>query len=297
MAASPSLDSKPSSTTSCTGMPADGRQLGRLPGITSIVLSALIVLDAASMLRGAKAPAAVAAIGRPQRTHRPTHAAAASVVHAHLFGIYASQPSSAVPAAATDVELSGTVVVDGDPGISAAILQVAQGSPRLMKPGQSLPDGRTLNQVFKDHVVLAANGVYLTVPMTHRVAAAPVNLVMASSSSTQDDSVASASTDSEVPLTMVPPAVMRIWRGKLNARASVYGDQFGGFVLNPSVSYQRMYGLQRGDVVTRINGVALDNADAANAQLSRAATEGAASITILRNGVPQELSVDLSGNL
>jgi hypothetical protein len=75
------------------------------------------------------------------------------------------------------------------------------------------------------------------------------------------------------------------WLSELRASPLVNGAQLEGYELRPPPAIAKRYGLQRGDVVISINGVALNNDTELNEQLQKLGDT--VEITVLRNGEPQ----------
>lgn len=183
-----------------------------------------------------------------------------------------------------------------------ALIADEHGIERSYEVGDTLPDGAKLSAVYADHVVIDNHGSSETLSLPRE----SLDAARRAARATQTGSATSAT-----PLYVAP----RMAYGKLDwqqARAEIAVDparalqqldiqpvfngtqmrgvRLGSNASNPLVAAA---GLQADDVVTAVNGVPLDSL-ARGRQLFEQ-LEGASSIdlTILRDGRPQTLSVDL----
>lgn len=212
----------------------------------------------------------------------------AAIVNAHLFGrANAGGDPSSLPATAANLTLAGTLA-GIDPEQGWAIIGASGQSARVYATGASLPGGTTLQAVYTDRVILDRNGAResLMLPrlsgsgnpmaggLTPGVAAPGTSLVDSVRQMLQQDSAAA----NEI----------------LRPQPVFAGGQLRGYRVYPGrnrAQFTRM-GLQPGDLVTAVNGAALDDPNRGLEILRGVGQGGALTLTIDRNGQAQQLTVD-----
>lgn len=230
-----------------------------------------------------------------------------NVAQWHLFGNGQElRVQAEILAARRETELKlvlhGTVArAEAEAGY--AMIADEHGIERSYKVGDALPDGAKLSAVYADHVIIDNHGSRETLSLPRET----LDAARRAASAPQTGSASAAT-----PLYVAP----RMAYGKLDwqkTRAEITADparalqqldiqpvfngtqmrgvRLGGNASNPLVAAA---GLQANDVVTAVNGVPLDSL-ARGRQLFEQ-LEGAQQIdlTILRDGRPQTLSVDLN---
>lgn len=260
------------------------------------------------LVPGASVPVAVAPVGVAN-----TAAAAApnaqqladQVAARHLFGIAGAldaEPVKPVEAPDTRLRLTLRGVIAHDNAPSArAIIAAADGDENAYAVGQEVPGGVTVSEIRADHVLLERGGRFEVLRMPKESVGDGLTEVAAPSRGT------SAAAGGDVDLGDLRTRPLREIRDDLVANPDAVtrlmrvvpiqqGDEFKGFRLmagNQTHLLERL-GFQRGDIVTAVNGIALDN-PVRGLEALREITEAQSSleITVMRNGNPQVLSISL----
>lgn len=212
----------------------------------------------------------------------------AAIVNAHLFGVAAvtGDPSSA-PATSANLTLAGTLA-GPDPAVGWAIIGASGQSARVYATGASLPGGTKLAAVYPDRVILDRNGAResLMLPrLSGGSAASPV--AFAQRAGAQPASLA----DSVRQLMAQDPAAAN---ELLRPQPVFAGGSLRGYRVYPGrnrAQFARL-GLQPGDLVTAVNGAALDDPNRGLEILRGIGAGTAVTLSIDRNGQQQQLAVD-----
>jgi general secretion pathway protein C len=171
-----------------------------------------------------------------------------AVIDAHLFGVADPGQEAVVGETKEPLYLRGTLVTD-EPGQGMAIVAASDTSSTLYHVGADLPGGLQLRQVFADHIIMARGaaleGLYLPSPATAGDRAAGGRPHPAS-----EPEFASAG---EVVRTM-------------NLRAAPRGSR-GLRVYGTNTAALAGLGLAPGDIVHQINGVSMDEPNAASGSI------------------------------
>jgi general secretion pathway protein C len=209
-------------------------------------------------------------------------------VAAHLFGV-AAEDSSQDPASpalsAENLVLVGTIATER-PRHGIAIIAV-DGPAKVYRVGDGI-GGASLHSVYLDRVVLDRGGRLETLPLPRgkflrgQGAAGP----------------RLASADDAAPA-LTNPASSRTIAQVIQAQASVDGPSgMRGFRIHPSHNIRAFLqsGLRQNDVMTAINGTSLSGEDEEHAQevLASLLEARQATVTVMRNGQPVDISIDLS---
>jgi type II secretory pathway component PulC len=206
------------------------------------------------------------------------------VLGAHLFGtLAASDPDSGGSVA--QWVLSGTLV-SSTPERGWAILGETRQSPRLRAAGQDIGENFKLVQVFADHVALEHRGQRLILNLTHSRA-------LAGAGNTLVTGVADNG-GTAVPHPRYPPNRPPAWVAVApQPYLSDDGSYVGMRVIGAGPAVYRM-GLKPNDVVTYVNGRAIDGADATRQALQELSNGAPAIATILRDGATLEVPLTFS---
>ena len=212
----------------------------------------------------------------------------AAIVNAHLFGVAAAtgDPSNA-PATSANLTLAGTLA-GPDPAVGWAIIGASGQSARVYATGASLPGGTRLAAVYADRVILDRNGAResLMLPrLSGGGAATPV--AYAQGAGAPPASLA----DSVRQLMAQDPAAAN---ELLRPQPVFAGGSLRGYRVYPGrnrAQFARL-GLQPGDLVTAVNGAALDDPNRGLEILRGIGAGSAVTLSIDRNGQQQQLSVD-----
>jgi general secretion pathway protein C len=210
-----------------------------------------------------------------------------SIVNAHLFGVTSlSGDPNAAPATSANLALAGTLA-GLDPEQGWAIIGASAQAARVYATGATLPGGTRLFAVYPDRVILDRNGTResLVLPrFSGGSGAAPVAYQpVGSQPGSLADSVRQlmAQDQSAVNELLRPQPVFA-------------GAQLRGYRVYPGRNRGRFakLGLQPGDLVTAVNGAPLDDPNRALEALRGVGMGPAVTLTIDRNGQPQQLTVD-----
>lgn len=212
----------------------------------------------------------------------------AAIVNAHLFGVAAAtgDPSNA-PATSANLSLAGTLA-GADPAVGWAIIGASGQSARVYATGASLPGGTRLAAVYPDRVILDRNGAResLMLPrLSGGGAATPV--AYAQGAGAPPASLA----DSVRQLMAQDPAAAN---ELLRPQPVFAGGSLRGYRVYPGRNRAQFakLGLQPGDLVTAVNGAALDDPNRGLEILRGIGAGTAVTLSIDRNGQQQQLAVD-----
>lgn len=212
----------------------------------------------------------------------------AAIVNAHLFGVAATtgDPANA-PATSANLTLAGTLA-GPDPAVGWAIIGASGQSARVYPTGASLPGGTKLAAVYPDRVILDRNGAResLMLPRLSGGGAA-VPLAAAQAAGAPPASLA----DSVRQLMAQDPAAAN---ELLRPQPVFAGGSLRGYRVYPGRNRAQFasLGLQPGDLVTAVNGAALDDPNRGLEILRGIGAGAAVMLSIDRNGQQQQLSVD-----
>ena len=274
----------------------------KAPLLVSVVLGAAVLLDGVQVCRELywdQRPLPEMGTPRQQASAEDSIAlAAGSIKGAHLFGVapeeshgLAFQDGSPRPV----LVLTGVIAL-ADPARGVAIIGPER-ADRLFQVSAELPDGSLLREVYPDHVVLERSGALETLMLRKRNGAIPALLALAPTPAPtpQTENAPTPAGPEGGTVTENPRefSTARRWFNGLSARQIPSPDgRFEGLALHPTPRYKREYGVRNGDVVTEINGVPLDDPDTA-ARVLQQARGSKVSVTIQRDGAPQQLTLDL----
>ena len=212
----------------------------------------------------------------------------AAIVNAHLFGVAAAtgDPSNA-PATSANLTLAGTLA-GPDPAVGWAIIGASGQSARVFATGASLPGGTKLAAVYPDRVILDRNGARESLMLPRLSGGSPAMPV----ANVQDAGVPPASLADSVRQLMVqdPAAANEL----LRPQPVFAGGSLRGYRVYPGrnrAQFARL-GLQPGDLVTAVNGAALDDPNRGLEILRGIGAGMTVTLSIDRNGQQQQLSVD-----
>jgi general secretion pathway protein C len=204
----------------------------------------------------------------------------ATIVNAHLFGLSGASAGGAAPQTTMPLVLAG-VIADKDPGKGQAIIGDTAAVGKLYAVGAMITGGARLNAVYEDRVLLERNGALETL-MLPRTAPKSGNTLVplpnARAGTLQDNATVLAG------LVRVQPVFNQ---GKLTGYRIFPGGSHGSTTFN-------QLGLRAGDLILAVNGTPLDDAGKAMEVLQTLSSAATATVTVSRNGQPQEVNLNLA---
>jgi len=274
------------------------RLQGNGPRLTSLVLALLIGVElvqiAVSLFGGG-------AVRSPQPVStntsiRAPHAGfdAQSVISAHLFGIAVADPGTQDPANApqstANLLLTGTIATS-DPKRGVAI--ISDGGPAKVYSVGDRVGGASLHSVYLDRVILDRGGALETLQLPRLLG--PGMRAAAVVRRTGGDPRTVAAVDNIRRMVQKDPGlldqVMRTVPSYDNA-----AGKLRGFRAYPGQNRQifSSLGLKPGDLVTAINGTALDDPQHSQEVFNTIQTSDHVTVTVERGGQKQEISLNIA---
>jgi general secretion pathway protein C len=274
------------------------RLQGDGPRLATWVLAVLIAVElariAVSLLGGSpvKSPQPVLSNAAPRAQH--AHFDVQGLVSAHLFGVATVDPSTQDPANApqstANLVLAGTIATQ-DPKRGVAI--IGDGGPAKVYSVGDNVGGASLHSVYLDHVILDRAGVLETLLLPRLLGAgmhgAPVVR------RTGGDPRTTAAVDNIRRLVQQDPGIL----DQVMRTVPSYDNAAGklrGFRAYPGRNRQifNKLGLKPGDLVTAINGTALDDPQRSQDVFNTIQTSDHATVTIERGGQKQEITLNIA---
>ncbi|OOZ41586.1 type II secretion system protein GspC [Solemya pervernicosa gill symbiont] len=229
--------------------------------------------------------------------HAAEHNSAEQIAALQLFGkvetqrVVTPQPMEQAPPTRLNLILRGLLAAASE-ATARAIIEAPGSGEHLYTVGDELPGGATLHQIENDHVVLERNGRLETLHLPkHRNTAATKPRSSSASRSTSTQRVDQRSSRAMT-------NIVREYRERLSSDLSTLSQRinlspvnqngsFKGFRINRIDSRERklrQLGLRRGDTITAVNGIALDNPMRGMEVLQNLNSATELQIDILRNG-------------
>ena len=208
------------------------------------------------------------------------------ITSAHLFGETHSTVNDAnAPQTSAPLVLAGVLAVP-DPKRGLAIIGPNAGSAKLYTVGSAVPGGVSLYAVYPDRVLLDRGGVIesLLLPRKGPLAGMPAMATDSGQSGGQR-------------LATFAQGNGALLGGLVRAQPVFVGSKLSGYRIYPggrtSVGAFTHLGLRPGDLITGVNGTALDDPNRANEILQTLSSAANANVTVLRNGQSQEITLNL----
>jgi general secretion pathway protein C len=264
---------------------------GAAPTLVTVILVIVIAAQLAALLwralgSGGADPEPVTSASTPETPAVDL----AAIVNAHLFGVAASSddPSQA-PATSANLTLAGTLA-GIQPEQGWAIIGASGQAARVYATGAALPGGSKLFAVYPDRVILDRGGAResLMLPRLSGSGAAP--MMAANRLAPVPDENASLADNVRQLLVQNPST-----GGDLLRPQPVFaGGTLKGYRVYPGRNRAQFVslGLQPGDLVMSVNGVALDDPNRGQEILRGIGQGSAVTLTIDRGGQPQQISID-----
>ncbi len=288
------------------------RVVGRAVMVTNLILLlwlAYVLADLTWRLMPGpqqEAPPPLAGNVAPAAT-QSTPAGRWNIAQWHLFGtkprIQKPTPVAARPERLPETRLNLVlrgVYASEDPRAAGAILSEPSGKQGFYRVGARLPGGAVLKEVHADHIILERRGRLETLRLPkEKINGAQRNGRQASPSSAVRRTARTAVSANRVPtLREFRDLVVKDPQRLTDiVQMSPYskGGRFIGYRIRPGKNkalFDRL-GLRSGDIVTSINGIAIDSPTNGLSVLNSLATARQVGIEVERNGVRQTLQLDL----
>jgi general secretion pathway protein C len=211
-------------------------------------------------------------------------------VSAHLFGTAVADPTTQdpnnAPLSSANLVLAGTIATD-DPKKGIAI--ISDGGPsKVFSVGQGV-NGASLYSVYLDHVILDRGGTLETLKLPRLIAASQ------SMPRRGGGPINNPAVDNIRRMVQQDPGildqVMRTVPSYDNAAGKLRG--FRAYPGRNRTIFSKL-GLKPGDLVTAINGQALDDPQHSQEVLNTIQSSASVSITVERGGQKQDISVNVA---
>ena len=257
-----------------------------LAGVLIIALALECALIVTRVLSGPETPPPAAPIpltaAAPHGSTNP-QLLLANIVNAHLFGAAAGATGGAnAPPTTMSLILAG-VIADNDPSKGQAIIGESAAAAKLYSVNGVIPGGARLHAVYSDRVLLERNGALETLAL-------PRNALRGATTSVARPAPAPTATAlRENPsllagLVRVQPVFTQ---GKMSGYRIFPGGPSGTTAFN-------QLGLRPGDLIVAVNGTTLEDPARAMEVLQTLSSSGSATVTVSRNGVDQEVNLNLA---
>jgi len=230
-----------------------------------------------------------------------------SVLQAHLFGqnnranpTKAAEPAPIkAPETKLQLTLQGTLITDNKQN-AKAIIAPKNGQGKEYEIGKLLPGGAKLQDIQVDKVILERQRRLETLSLVNEKAKAGVSMTTSQSSAPPLPPIAVSNTDQDLSQSLQQyrqrildnPAEM----GKLiRITPSKQHGKFVGYRLRPGrdPTLFNQAGLRTGDVLTHLNGTALDSPMKGLSALQELAKTDFLDLQVLRNGSVMQFSLSL----
>jgi len=212
-----------------------------------------------------------------------------AIADAHLFGIESASADTDpgnLPQTSTSLVLAGTIAFE-DPQAGYAIVGENASNAKFYKVGGMINGGIRLHAVYPDRVIIDRSGSLETLSLPHGPSSGmpSVNRPMVNPGAQLSDNIRRMATNN-------PSALSQI----LRVQPVFSNGAQKGFRVYPGrdrAQFARL-GLQPGDLITSINGMALNDAGAANDILGLLSSSTSVIVGVERNGAPMQLNLDIT---
>jgi general secretion pathway protein C len=272
------------------------RLSGNGPHLASLALAALIAVELAriaiSLLSGpVKSPQPV--IARSPELHQLPAVNIQSITSAHLFGVATADPSTQDPANAplssANLVLAGTIATQ-DPKHGIAI--ISDGGPSKVYSVGDNVSGAALHSVYLDHVILDRNGTLESLVLPRLL---PADRSVASARKMGVDPRTVTAVNNIRRMVQQDPGildqVMRTVASYDNAAGRLRG--FRAYPGRNRAIFNKL-GLKPGDLVTAINGQALDDPQRSQEVFNTIQTSDHVTVTVERGGQKQDITLNIA---
>jgi general secretion pathway protein C len=210
-----------------------------------------------------------------------------SILRANLFGQAPLASGADAPITTMNLKLS-LVLADADEKLGFASLGSGPTDIRFYRVGDEVPGGAKLYAVYVDRVLLDRGGTIEALVLPQRpgqVGVVPPPMPMASNPAASVARVQQAVRDN--------PSLLN----QVMQRQPVFTDgRLRGMRVNPGPNAQAFakLGLRPNDIITAINGLALDDQARSGEVFNTLGSSAEAHVTIDRNGRSQELTLNIA---
>jgi len=212
-----------------------------------------------------------------------------AISDAHLFGMASAEPTadpSSLPQTSISLVLAGTIAFS-DPQAGYAIVGENASNAKFYKVGGMINGGIRLHAVYADRVIIDRSGSLETLSLPHGPSSGmpPINRPTVNPGAQLSDNIRRLATNNPSALSQI----IRIQPVFANGAQK-------GFRVYPGrdrAQFARL-GLQPGDLITSINGMALNDAGAANDILGLLSSSSNVMVGVERNGAPMQLNLDVT---
>lgn len=257
-------------------------------GALALALAAQAALIVTDLAGGGAPPAGLTAPWRPHGD--AVHVAA--LINSHLFGrapLAAGVAGSDAPRTELPLVLTG-VIAANDPHRGFAILGPSASTAKVYQVGDSLPGGARLTAVLREKVLLEHDGQLRSLALPRRSVGGPAPL------------------EANLPASPASsPAFVARMRRLVARKPGIIADLLRpepvfahgkqvGYRVYPGTDPQafKQLGLKPGDLVTAINGTPLNDPAQDQQILGTLGSSSEASVTVLRDGHQQVLTLNLA---
>jgi general secretion pathway protein C len=275
------------------------RLQGNGPRLASFGLATLIAVELArigiSLLGGGpvRSPQPVLTASAPSAPR--TGLDIQSVVSAHLFGVATVDPSAQDPANApqtsANLVLTGTIATS-DPKRGVAI--ISDGGPSKVYSVGDTVGGASLHSVYLDHVILDRSGALETLLLPRLMGPGMKGAPLVRRPTGADPHTA-AVVDNIRRMVQQDPGLLDQVMRTVPSYDSAAG-KLRGFRAYPGRNRQifNKLGLKPGDLVTAINGTALDDPQRSQDVFNTIQTSDRVTVTIERSGQKQDITLNIA---
>ena len=269
------------------------------PRAVSLVLAVLIAAQLAQMaifafVKPVKSPQPVPTASAPRAQHPTLHIQ--NVISAHLFGVAAvnggAQDPANAPQSSANLLLAGTIATQ-DPKRGVAIISDGGGPSKVYSVGDRV-GGASLHSVYLDHVILDRSGALETLQLPRQLLAGNRGPAAAMRRPGADPRTAAAVDNIRHMVQQDPGILDQVMR-----TVASYDNAAGklrGFRAYPGRNRQifSKLGLKAGDLVTAINGTALDDPQRSQEVFNTIQTSDRVTVTVERGGQKQDISLNIA---
>jgi general secretion pathway protein C len=265
----------------------------------NLTLAALLGYAAARLVLPAPPPAQAALpTATASSAAPPSQLDLAPLRQASLFGA-ADQATPAVAEAALvapetplNLQLLGTLATEQQ-NTARAIVANPDGEARTYTVGKTLPSGAAVQAIYADRIIILRGNRYETLKLAGKKALEQSGLLAAPAAA---KTTAAPASDASARLAeyrrqiLQKPALMADYLRVRPAEDSA--GKFTGYLLQTGKNPQVLadFGLQEGDLLTSVNGVALDSPLQGLNALQQLASAEQIDLQVIRNGQPMSLS-------